>query len=122
MTAECPIFEFTGAAGEWAVITVWDGKDNFSAEFPTDIINRLGADKIAVVQVGKPVGRNGRSAISLSDVLVSCGFGGILQWARDTETYQSIMQEIERRRLVPADPSHPPEDWKPEIVIVPCRD
>jgi hypothetical protein len=121
-TTDCPIFEFTGAAGELALLAIWDGKKNFSNEFPTDIINLVGGDKIAVVQVSKPVGRNGRSAVALSDVIVSCGFRGIIHWARDTETYHSIMKELEQRRLPLGKPPALPENWKPEITIMPCRD
>ncbi len=121
-TTDCPTFEFTGAAGESAMVAVWNGKKNFSNEFPTDIINLIGGDKIAVVQVSKPVGRNGRSSIALSDVLIGCGVNGIIHWARDTETYNSIMTEFEQRRLRRGKPPELPDGWKPEIVIMPCKD
>ncbi len=119
---DCPVFAFSGAAGEIALLTAWDGRANFSEEIPIDIINLVGGDKIALVQVSKPVGRNGRSAIALSDLLVSCGFSGIIHWARDTETYHSIVQELEQRHLRRGDPPALPDGWKPELTILPCRD
>ncbi len=87
----------------------------------TDIIHLVGGDKIAIVQLGKPVGRNGRSSIEVSEVLVGLGFQGIILWARGTETYHSIIQEFESRRFQRASLPAVAPGWKPEITFMPCR-
>ncbi len=118
---DCPVFRFTGAAGEPARLTAWDGRDNFANEFPINIINLVGGAKIAVVQVSTPVGCNGRSSVALSDVFAGMGFRGIIHWARDTATYRSIIREFEERHLERARPPILPLGWKPEILLCPCK-
>jgi hypothetical protein len=49
--------------------------------------------KVTIVQLGKPVGRKGRSALKqLASLLQSQDC--VILWARDTKTYNSIRDEL----------------------------
>lgn len=77
----------------------------------------VGGDKIAVVQVDRPVGVDRRSSLDLTHMLAK-SFDGVIHWARDTETFQSILKSFIRLDLESASPPDLPEDWKPEITIL----
>jgi hypothetical protein len=49
--------------------------------------------KVTVAQIGKPVGRKGRSAVKTLDLLLGA-FDSVILWARDTKTYNSIRDEL----------------------------
>lgn len=42
----------------------------------------------------------------------------MIHWARDTETFQSILKSFIRLDLESVGPPELPEDWKPEITIL----
>lgn len=44
-------------------------------------------------------------------------FDGVIHWARDTETFQSILKSFIRLDLESASPPELPEGWKPAITI-----
>jgi hypothetical protein len=115
------IFEMTAGNGKKLLITAWNGRKQFAHELPPEISHLVGGSKIAIVQVGSPVGVNGRSSIALSAALAD-KFDGIVHWARDTATYQSIVREFVQANLPSASPPHLPGDWNPEIVIMPVND
>ncbi|MBP2229694.1 hypothetical protein J2847_002993 [Azospirillum agricola] len=99
-------------------LTVWNGRKDFIHEFPTDIVDLVGGDRIAIVQVGSPVGVNGRSSVALSRHF-SDRFDGIVHWARDTETYRSIIRELVLADIPSVSRPVLPDGWTPEVVIMP---
>lgn len=115
------IFEMGTSGGRRINLTIWNGRHNFIHEMPDDIVRLVGGQRIAIVQVGSPVGVNGRSSITLSRHL-SEEFDGIVHWARDTATYRSIIQEFVVANLasIPAPDLSP--DWAPDIVLMPVND
>lgn len=96
---------------------VWNGRRNYAHEFPEDFVRWVGGDKIAIVQVDSPVGINLRSSLDLTHKLAK-DFDGIIHWARDTETFQSILKSFIRLDLESISSPELPEDWKPEITIL----
>ena len=94
-----------------------DGRRNYAHEFPEDIIRWVGGDRIAIVQVDSPVGINRRSSLDLTHRLAK-DFDGVIHWARDTETFQSILKSFIRLDLDSVSPPDLPEGWEPEIVIL----
>jgi len=87
------IFRLTTPAGKVIRTAVWGGRRNYAHEFPEDIVRWVGGDKIAIVQVDSPVGVNRRSSLDLTHKLAK-DFDGIIHWARDTETFQSILKSF----------------------------
>ena len=77
----------------------------------------MGGDRIAIVQVDSPVGVNRRSSLDLTHRL-SKDFDAVIHWARDTETYQSMIKSFVRLELESVGPPDLPRDWNPEITIV----
>lgn len=77
----------------------------------------VGGDKIAIVQVDSPVGVNRRSSLDLTHRLAK-DFDGIIHWAGDTGTFQSILKSFIRLDLESISPPELPEDWEPEITIL----
>jgi hypothetical protein len=110
------IFRVRTPAGKVIRTAVWNGRRNYAHEFPDDIIRWVGGDKIAIVQVDKPVGIDRRSSLDLTHKLAK-NFDGVIHWARDTETFQSILKSFIRLDMECICPPALPEGWKPEITI-----
>lgn len=64
-----------------------------------------------------PVGVNRRSSLELTHFLAK-DFDSVIHWARDTETFQSILKSFVRRDLESVSPPELPEGWDPEVVIL----
>jgi hypothetical protein len=110
------IFRFATPAGKVIRTAIWNGRRNYAHEFPEDIVRWVGG-KIAIVQVDSPVGINRRSALDLTHKLAK-EFDGVIHWARDTETFQSILKSFIRLEMESVGPPELPEAWKPEITIL----
>ncbi len=111
------IFNLATPAGKMIRTAVWNGRRNYAHELPEDIVRWVGGEKIAIVQVEKPVGVNLRSSLSLTHFLAK-DFDGVIHWARDTETFQSILKSFIRLDLESISPPDLPEGWKPEVTIL----
>jgi hypothetical protein len=111
------IFRLATPAGKVIRAALWNGRRNYVHEFPTDIIRWVGGDKIAIVQVDSPVGVNRRSSLDLTHMLAK-DFDGVIHWARDTETFQSIVKSFVRLDLESVGPPDLPKDWDPKITIL----
>jgi len=111
------IFRIATPAGKVIRTAVWDGRRNYAHEFPADIVRWVGGDKIAIVQVDSPVGVNRRSSLELTHWLAR-DFDGVIHWARDTETFQSILKSFIRLDLDSVSPPDLPEGWEPEVTIL----
>jgi hypothetical protein len=111
------IFRLVTPAGKVIRTAVWNGRRDYAHEFPEDIVRWVGGDKIAIVQVDSPVGVNRRSSLDLTHWLAK-DFDGVIHWARDTQTFQSILKSFIRLDLESVSPPELPEGWKPEITIL----
>jgi hypothetical protein len=111
------IFRITTPIGKTIRTAVWDGRRNYAHEMPADIVRWVGGDKIAIVQVESPVGVNRRSSLDLTHWLAK-DFDGVIHWARDSETFQSILTSFIRLDLDSVSPPDLPDDWKPEIIML----
>lgn len=111
------IFRLVTPAGKVIRTAVWNGRRDYAHEFPEDITRWVGGDKIAIVQVDSPVGINRRSSLDLTHHLAK-DFDGVIHWARDTETFQSIVKSFVRLDLESVSPPDLPENWDPEITIL----
>jgi hypothetical protein len=111
------IFRLVTPAGKTIRTAVWDGRRNYAHEFPEDMMRWVGGDKIAIVQVDSPVGVNRRSSLDLTHWLAK-DFDGVIHWARDTKTYQSILKSFIRLDLDSVTPPQLPEGWEPQITIL----
>ncbi|MGH6846952.1 MAG: hypothetical protein ACREC0_05810, partial [Methylocella sp.] len=111
------IFRFATPAGKVVHTTAWNGRRNYAHEPPEDIIRWVSGDKIAIVQVDSPVGVNRRSSLDLTHRL-SKDFDAVIHWARDTETYQSIISSFVRLDLETVVPPDLPDGWNPKITIL----
>jgi hypothetical protein len=111
------IFRLATPAGKMIRTAVWNGRRDYAHELPKDIVNWVGGDKIAIVQVYSPVGVNRRSSLDLTHKLAK-DFDGVIHWARDTETFQSILKSFIRLDLESISPPELPKDWGPEITIL----
>jgi len=114
------IFRVVTPAGKVIRTAVWNGRRDYTHEFPGDIVRWVGGDKIAIVQVDSPVGVNRRSSLDLTHNLAK-DFDGVIHWARDTETFESILKSFIRLDLESVGPLDLPEEWKTEIVILPAN-
>ena len=110
------IFRVGTPAGKVIRTAVWDGRRNYAHELPEDIVRWVGGDRIAIVQVDSPVGVNRRSSLDLTHKLAK-DFDGVIHWARDTDTFQSILKSFIRLDLDSVSPPELPAGWEPEIVI-----
>ena len=110
------IFRVGTPAGKVIRTAVWDGRRNYVHELPEDIVRWVGGDRIAIVQVDSPVGVNRRSSLDLTHKLAK-DFDGVIHWARDTDTFQSILKSFIRLDLDSVSPPELPAGWEPEIVI-----
>lgn len=114
------IFRIATPAGKVIRTAVWDGRRSYAHEMPADIARWVGGDRIAIVQVDSPVGVNRRSSLDLTHFLAK-DFDGVIHWARDTETFQSILKSFIRLDLDSVSPPDLAQDWTPEIVILPAN-
>jgi hypothetical protein len=110
------IFRLATPAGKIVRTAVWNGRRNYAHEFPEDILRWVGGEKIAVVQVDSPVGVNRRSSLDLTHRFAK-DFDGIIHWARDTETFESILKTFIRLDLESVSPPELPDGWDPQITI-----
>lgn len=115
------IFRFATPAGKVVRVAAWNGRRDYAHEFPAEILEWVGGDKIAIAQVDSPVGINRRSALNLTHWLAK-DFDGIVHWARDTETFHSILRSFIRLDLESVGPPELPVDWKPEITFLGAND
>jgi hypothetical protein len=70
----------------------------------------------AIVQVDSPVGVNRRSSLDLTHRLAK-DFDGVIHWARDTETFQSILNSFIRLDLESISPPElPPENCQALVL------
>lgn len=111
------IFRFATPAGKEIQTAVWNGRRDYAHEPPDDIVRWVGGNRVAIVQVDSPVGVNRRSSLSLTHFLAQ-DFDGVIHWARDSDTFQSILQSFIRLDLESVSPPDIPEDWQPEVVIL----
>jgi hypothetical protein len=110
------IFRLATPTGKVIRTAVWNGRRDYAHEFPEDIIRWVGGAKIAIVQVDTPVGINRRSSLHLTHHLAK-NFDGVIHWARDTETFQSIIKSFVRLDLESVGPPELPEHWNAEITM-----
>lgn len=111
------IFRLATPAGKVIRTAVWNGRRDYAHELPAEITKWVGGDKIAIVQVDSPVGVNLRSSLQLTHFLAK-NFDGVIHWARDSDTFESILRSFIRLDLESASPPELPELWKPEITIL----
>ena len=111
------IFRVVTPEGKVLRTAVWNGRRNYEHEFPEDIIRWVGGDRIAIVQVHSPVGVNLRSSLQLT-LRLSSEHDGVIHWARDTETFQSIIKSFVRLNLETVSPPELPENWQPSITMM----
>ncbi|KRQ15776.1 hypothetical protein [Bradyrhizobium manausense] len=115
---DCPwIFRFVTPVGKEIRTAVWDGRRDYAHAFSEDIVRWVGGERIAIVQVDSPVGINRRSSLDLTNKL-STEFDGIIHWARDTQTFESILASFVRLDLESVSPPTLPEGWEPEVTIL----
>ena len=115
------VFQVGTPAGKQLRAAVWDGRRDYAHEMPEDIAAHVGGNRIAIVQLGRPVGTDRRSALRLTHALAR-DHDGVVLWARDTETFQSILHSFIRLDIPSAARPELPEGWNPEVVILPARD
>lgn len=111
------IFRLATPAGKVIRTAVWNGRRDYAHEFPAEITQWVGGDRIAIVQVDRPVGVNRRSSLDLTHRLAK-DFDGVIHWARDTETFQSILRSFVRLDLESVGPPELADKWEPEITIL----
>lgn len=111
------IFRVATPAGKVVRTAVWNGRRDYAHEFPEEIVRWVGGEKIAIVQVDSPVGVNLRSSLNLTHFLAA-DFDGVIHWARDSDTFQSILKSFIRLDLESISPPDLPGNWKPEITIL----
>jgi|GEM_PF-1301160 len=115
------IFQFTTPAGKNVRTAVWNGRRNYAHDLPEDIIRWVGGNRIAIAQVDSPVGINRRSSLQLTHWLAR-DFDGVIHWARDTETFQSILASFIRLELATVGPPDLLGHWQPEITFFGAND
>jgi len=111
------IFRIATPTGKVIRTAVWNGRRNYEHELPTEIVSCVGGDRIAVVQVASPGGVNRRSSLELTHMLAK-DFDGVVHWAKDTETFQSILRSFIRLDLESVGRPDLPDGWEPEILIL----
>jgi len=114
------IFRLLTPAGKLIHTAVWDGRRDYAHEIPDDITQWVGGETIAVVQVERPVGIDRRSSLDLTHRLAK-DFDSVIHWARDTETYQSILKSFIRLDLDSVSPPDLPEGWEPYVTMFPAN-
>jgi hypothetical protein len=73
--------------------------------------------KISIVQVQCPVGVNRRSSLDLM-MWLSKNHYGVIHWARETETFQSIVKTFVRLIFESVSSPELPEDWQPSRITM----
>lgn len=111
------IFRVATPAGKVIRTAVWNGRRNYAHELSEDVVRWVGGNKIAIVQVASPVGVDRRSSLLLTHCLAQ-DYEGVVHWAKDTETFQSIVRSFIRLDLESVSPPELPEDWEPAITIL----
>ena len=111
------IFRLVTPGGKVLRTAVWNGRGDYAHEFPQGIERWVGGDKIAIVQVDSPVGIDRRSALNLTHRLAK-DFDGVIHWARNTETFQSILKSFIRLDLESVGPPELSGRWDSEITIL----
>lgn len=111
------IFLIATPVGKVIRTAVWDGRRDYAHELPDDIIRWVGGDKVAIVQVASPVGVNRRSSLDLTHRLAK-DYDGVVHWAKDSETFQSILRSFIRLDLESIGPPDLSDDWEPEITFL----
>lgn len=111
------VFRFVTPAGKIVRTAAWNGRRDYAHELPKDILRWVGGDRIAIVQVDSPVGVDLRSTLKLTHTL-SAEYDGVIHWARDTETYQSILKSLIRMDLETVSSPELPEEWNPDVTIL----
>jgi hypothetical protein len=111
------IFRVATPAGKVIRTAVWDGRRDYAHQIPEDIIRWVGGGKIAIVQVASPVGVDRRSSLDLTHKLAK-EFDGVVHWAKDTATFQSILRSFVRLDLESIGRPDLPDDWNPEVTIL----
>lgn len=111
------IFRLATPAGKVIRTAVWNGRRDYGHLFSEDIARWVGGDRIAIVQVDSPVGVNRRSSLDLTHKLAA-DYDGVIHWARDTETFQSIIKSFVRLDLESVSPPEVAAGWNPEITIM----
>lgn len=111
------IFRLATPAGKVIRTAGWNGRRNYAHKFPENIVRWVGGGKIAIVQVDSPVEVNRRSSLDLTHRLAK-NFDGVIHWARDTETFQSILKSFIRLDLNSISSPELPGGWKPDITIL----
>ncbi|ACB79522.1 hypothetical protein Mpop_1353 [Methylorubrum populi BJ001] len=111
------IFRIGTPAGKVIRTAVWNGRRSYAHEMPEGIERWVGGDRIAIVQVHSPVGVDRRSSLDLTHHLAK-DFDGVIHWARDTETFQSILRSFIRLDLESVSPPELPQGWEPDITIL----
>lgn len=116
--AEVPwIFRLRTPAGKGLRTAIWDGRRDYAHSMSPETMRWVGGDRIAVVQVDRPVGVDRRSSLDLTHKL-SGDFDGVIHWARDTETFQSILRSFVRLDLESVSPPELPPEWAPEVTFL----
>ena len=110
-------FRVVTPTGKIVRTAVWDGRRDYAHQLPTDVVRWVGGDRVAIVQVDRPVGVNRRSSLQLTHTLAA-EFDGVIHWARDTETFQSIVKSFIRLDLESVNAPDLPRDWSPDVVIL----
>lgn len=113
------IFRLVTPVGKVIRTAVWNGRRDYAHEFPEDFMRWVDGERIAIVQVDSPVGVNRRSSFDLTHRF-SKDFDGIIHWARDTETFQSILKSFIRLDLESVSPLEF-RQGTPEITIFPAN-
>jgi hypothetical protein len=86
-------------AGSPSTVIVWNGVSDYkndphslvNAQIP-ELVPLHSNETLLIVQVGKPVGVNGRTVKDI--ILAQPTKGPIVLWTRDTATYDSVVKEL----------------------------
>ena len=111
------VFRLRTPAGKTLRVGIWNGRRDYAHDLPDEIWRWVGGDRVAIVQVDSPVGVDRRSSLDLTHVLAK-DFDGVIHWARDTETFQSIVRSFVRLDLESVAPPDLPADYRPEITFM----
>jgi hypothetical protein len=111
------IFRIATPAGKIIRTAVWNGRRDYEHLLPPEALRWVGGESIAVVQVDRPVGVNRRSSFDLTHRLAK-DFDSVVHWARDSETYQSILNSFVRLDLESVSPPELPQNWNPQVTLL----
>ena len=111
------VFRFVTPAGKEVRIAVWNGRRDYIHQISPEFLRSVGGNRIAIVQVETPVGVNLRSSLKLTHFL-STEFDAVIHWARNSDTFESILRSFIRLDLESVGPPELPDGWVPEVVIL----